>query len=164
MRPTSRIYSRRFTFPVAAERGSRVAPRCGAFRNESAQEGPVSGDDHVDPVDDGRKPADAKKTAEGSCDPDLAEHKNTSARVPPHRRAITQHDPPAFPAPFLGHAREQPAGLLLRERKKGQLSTLIDPGDDPRRPSAELSLSRIEQDRPLELRVRHDVSPRQAIR
>jgi hypothetical protein len=108
----------------------------------------VSGNDLVYPVDERREPAGAKKPAERAGEPDLAEQNNAPATVPRDRRAVTENDPPALPSPLFGYAGEQPAGFLVREREQGA-PRRDDPGDDPRRPSAELSLSGTEQGRPL---------------
>jgi hypothetical protein len=66
-------------------------------------------------------------------------------------RAIAEYEPPTFAAPFLWHRGEQAPRLLIRERKQCEFLASVKRGDDPRRPTAEPSAARIEQNRAREV-------------
>jgi hypothetical protein len=99
----------------------------------------------VERVDERRQPKPAKQVSEGPRQLQLGEEHDPSALVTGNRRSVAEDEPPALAASFLGDGGEQLFGLVVSERKQGQLLAAVERGDDPRRPAAELSAARVEQ-------------------
>jgi hypothetical protein len=89
--------------------------------------------------------------------PHLGEQRYAAASVAGDWRPVAQNEPPALVPRLLGYAREQATGLSIGERKQRQLLAPVEPGDDPRRPPAELSGAGIEENRSREARDRRVV-------
>ena len=87
--------------------------------------------------------------------PDLGEERDAAAVVAGDQRPVREDEPPALVPRLLGYACEQPAGFVVRERQERQFFASVEPGDDTRRPPAELSGARLEQDRARLARDRH---------
>jgi hypothetical protein len=90
-----------------------------------------------------QKPTDRQRHAQ------LEEQGESPAVITCHERAVAEHEPPALGARVFRHAAEQRTRLLVVEGQQRELPAAVDPGDDTRRPPAELSPTRVEQDRPL---------------
>jgi hypothetical protein len=82
---------------------------------------------------------------------ELAQEGETAACIPLDRCPVSKHEPPALVAGLPGDRREQPAGLVVRERKQGELLAPVEPDGEPRRPATESSGAGVEQDRSREL-------------
>jgi hypothetical protein len=115
----------------------------------------VTGYDLVERVDERRGVQRSEDASQRAGQPDLGEERNAAASVACDRRSVTQDEPPAFAARFRGDACEQVPGLVIRERQQPQLLVAVEPGDDTRRPPAELSGTRIDQNRAREARKPH---------
>jgi hypothetical protein len=92
-----------------------------------------------------RRSYGSQDPAEGAGQPDLGQESQAPAAVAGKQAPVEKDEPPAFATRLLGHGREQALRFLVGQREQRQLFTPVDRGDDPRRPPAELSASRIEQ-------------------
>lgn len=101
----------------------------------------------VEPVEEPRQPERAEDTPERSGKPDLGQEHQAPAVIARDRGTIAEHEPPALAALVLGYPSEQSGGFLVGERQQRQLVPSVERGDDPRRPSAELSAAGIKEDR-----------------
>lgn len=108
----------------------------------------------VERVHERRRPDRAQYTAERAGQPDLREERHAPTRVAGKQGPVAEDEPPALTARLLGYGREQTARFLVSEREQRQRFVPVDRGDDPRRPPAELSATRIEQDWAREARRR----------
>jgi hypothetical protein len=103
----------------------------------------VSGIEQSAGVRGTQQPAERQRHAQ------LEQQGERAAVVTGDERAVAENEPPAFAPRVLGHAREQRARFLVAEGQQRELASAVEPGDDTRRPPAELSPTRVEQDRPL---------------
>jgi hypothetical protein len=103
--------------------------------------------DLVEPVEEPRRMRCSQHAPEWAGKPKLGKQRHAPSAVAGDRRPITEHEPPTFVPRLLGHGGEQDAGLLTGERKQRQLAASIEPGDDPRRPAADLSAAGVEKHR-----------------
>jgi hypothetical protein len=103
-------------------------------------------DEPVERVESGRESKGTKQPAERPGEADLAEEGDASAPVACDRRAIPKHDPPARAPPLFWNCGEQAVGFRVRQGQQRQLLAAVEFGDAPRRPAAELSAARVEQD------------------
>jgi hypothetical protein len=93
-------------------------------------------------------------------EPDLGEQRYAASGVTGNRRPVGENQPPALVPRVLGHACKQAASLFICQRKERQLFASVKPGDDTRRPPAELSGGGVEQNRARQGRHRHIVGMR----
>jgi hypothetical protein len=100
----------------------------------------------VESVDEWRRAEGAEYASERTGDPDLLEERHAASRVTRYRRAVAADEPPAFFPRVFRHGGEKASGLVIGERKQSQLFASVEPGDDPRRPPAELSGAGVEKD------------------
>ena len=107
---------------------------------------------NVSSVDERRQSEPAQDAPEWTRKLDFRKEHDAPTPVARDWRAIAEYEPPTFPAPFLRHRGEQAPGLLIRERKQRHFLASVKSGDDPRRPTAELSPAGIEQNRAWEVR------------
>jgi hypothetical protein len=82
---------------------------------------------------------------------ELGQEGETAACIPLDWCPVSKHEPPALVAGFLGDRGEQPAGLVVRERKQSELLAPVELDGEPRRPATEPSGAGVEQDRAREL-------------
>jgi hypothetical protein len=140
-------------------RRSREPSRSGTVGDEASETCPIAGDELVETIDDDRSVKRSQQASEGSSEPDLGEERHTSSRVAGHRNAVAEHKPPTLTARFLGHGGKEAVGFGIVERKEGQLLASVERGDDTRRPAAEPSAARVEQDGSWLTRARGVVHP-----
>jgi hypothetical protein len=114
----------------------------------------VPGYDLVEGVDDRGGVERSKHPPEGPGQPDFREQQDAASRVARNRSPVAEDEPPAFVARVLGYACEQAAGLFVGERQQSKLFAPVEPGDDTRRPAAELSGAGVEENRAREPRSR----------
>ena len=69
---------------------------------------------------------------------------------------VAKYQPPTVSAFGLGHRSEQPHCLLVCEREQREFFASVYRGDDPRRPTAEPSTARIQENRALKLISEYD--------
>ena len=115
----------------------------------------VTGYDLVERVDGRRGVGRSEHATQRPCEPDLGDERDAASGVAGNRRPVPEDEPPAFVPRFFAHGRKQSAGLIIGERQQRQLLASVEPGDDTRRPPAELSGTRIEQNRTRKRRDRH---------
>jgi hypothetical protein len=115
----------------------------------------VAGYDLVERVDERRGVQRPEHACHRSREPDLGEERDAASGVAGNQRPVAEDEPPAFVPRFFDHGRKQSAGLIIRERQQSELFASVEPGDDTRRPSAELSRAGIEQHRTRKGRDRH---------
>jgi hypothetical protein len=120
----------------------------------------VTGYDLVERVDKRRGVQRSEDALQRAGQSDLGEHRNAAAGIARNRRSVAQDEPPALASRFLGYACEQVPGLVIGEGQQPQLLVSVERGDDTRRPPAELSGTRVEQNRPRKRRDRHVVGTR----
>jgi hypothetical protein len=120
----------------------------------------VTGYDLVERIDGRRRMQRSQCASQRAGQPDVGEESDTAAGVAGDRRSVGQNEPPAFASRFLGHACEQVPGLIIGEGQQPQLLVPVEPGDDTRRPPAELSGTRIQHNRTRKERARHLVGTR----
>jgi hypothetical protein len=113
----------------------------------------VAGHDLVERVYERGGVERLERAAQGPGQPDLGEEGDASTGVALERRAVAEHEPPAFIPRLFGHGGQQAAGLIVIERQQRQLLAPVDPGDDTRRPTAELSGARVEEYGTRQLRL-----------
>jgi hypothetical protein len=107
----------------------------------------VSGYDLVEGVDERGGAERSERPLQRPRQPDLGEERHAATRVAGDGRPVAKDQPPAFVARFLGHVSEEAAGCFVGQRQQSELFSPVEPGDDTRRPPAELSGAGIEQDR-----------------
>jgi hypothetical protein len=107
-----------------------------------------------------RRSHGSQDPAERAGQPDLGQESNAPAAVAGKQAPVEKDEPPAFATRLLGHGREQALRFLVGQREQRQLFAPVDRGDDPRRPPAELSASRIEQNRASKARRCRDTGIR----
>jgi len=105
----------------------------------------MSGKNVVERVDYWRQSEPAEGVGEGPGQLDLGEEQEASAFVTGYGGAVAEDEPPTLGPSFVGDGCEQIGGLLVGEWEQCQLLVAVECGDDPRRPAAELSAARIEQ-------------------
>jgi hypothetical protein len=115
----------------------------------------VTGYDLVERVDEHRRVQRSEHASQRPGQSHLGEERDASSSVAGNRRPLPEDEPPAFIPRFLGHGHKQTAGLIIVERKQSQLFATVEPGDDTRRPPAELSGAGIEQNWTRKGRDRH---------
>jgi hypothetical protein len=93
----------------------------------------------VERVEDRGQSEHAQQPAERPRQLHLGKERETPAAVARDWRAVPKHDPPALAAPLLGNRHEQAIRLFVGLRKQREFLAAVEPGDDPRRPAAELS-------------------------
>jgi hypothetical protein len=120
------------------------------FRNEPTKALAVPGHQSVECVDDRRQSKCPQNAAERSGEPDLSEEHDTPTSVPGDWRASAGDEPPTLAALLLWHRGEQGPRRLVGKRKQCEFLASVKRGDDPRRPTAEPSAARIEQNRTRE--------------
>jgi hypothetical protein len=120
----------------------------------------LTGHDLVERVDERRDVQCSEHASQRPGKPDLGEERDTSSGVARNRCAVPEHEPPAVVPRFIVDGCEEAAGLSIGERQQSQLFASVEPGDDTRRPAAELSGAGIEQNRTREPRDRHVVGLR----
>jgi hypothetical protein len=99
----------------------------------------VAGHDLVERIEERRSVQHPEHASQAPGQPDLGEERDGAAGVAGNRRPVAEHEPPAFVPRFFGHSCEQAARLFVGERQQSQLLVSVEPGDDTRRPPAELS-------------------------
>jgi hypothetical protein len=107
----------------------------------------MASDQLVQRVDECRGAETLEQTAERAGQPHLGEEPCAPSAVTRYRGAVTQHQPPTAPSLGLGDGCEQTVGLRIGERKHRQFLAPVERGDEPRRPAAEPSAARVQQDR-----------------
>lgn len=95
--------------------------------------------DPVQGVHQPRRSHGSQHSAERAGQPDLGKERHAPSAVARNECAVAEDEPPTLATLVLGHGREQLAGFLFRQRKQRQLFVPVERGDDPRRPTAELS-------------------------
>jgi hypothetical protein len=120
----------------------------------------VTGYEPIERVEERRGVQRPEHVSRGLGQPDLREERDAATGVAGNRCPVAEHEPPAFVPRLFGHTCEQAAGLFIGERQKRQLFVSVEPGDDTRRPPAELSGAGIEQNRARKRRYRHVISLR----
>lgn len=110
----------------------------------------------VERVHERRRLDRAQYKAERAGQPDLGEECDAPTGVAGKQGPVAEDEPPALTARLLGYGREQTARFLVSEREQRQRFVPVDRGDDPRRPPAELSATRIEQNWAREARPWRD--------
>lgn len=128
--------------PVLA---SGIAPWRRPLGDEPAEPPAVAGHELVERVDERGGADGSQPAAERVGQADLREERHAPAVVAGKGSAVAEDEPPTLATGILGHGRQQTAGLLVLERKQGQLMPAVERGDDPRRPAAELSAAGVEQ-------------------
>lgn len=101
----------------------------------------------VQRVHERRRSRGSQHPAERAGQPDLGEERDAPTAVAGTQGPVAEDEPPALAACLLGHGREQIAGFVVSEREHRQLLVPVERDDDPRRPPAELSATRVEQNR-----------------
>jgi hypothetical protein len=107
----------------------------------------VAGYHLVELVDEHRGVDRSERASQRPGQPDFDEERHAATVVAGNQRPVREGEPPALVPRFPGYAGEQPAGLVVRERQQSQFFASVEPGDDTRRPPAELSGAGIEQNR-----------------
>ena len=105
-------------------------------------------DEPVEPVDERRCVQRPQERAERPGETQLGEQKHAAAAVAWDGRLVWEDEPPARAAQVLGHRREQLGCLVLLEQNERQPFVPIEPGNDPRCPTAEPSAAVVEHYRP----------------
>ena len=118
----------------------------------------MAGCDLVERVDERRGVQRSDYASQRPGQPHLGEDRDSASGVAGNGRSVAEDEPPAFVPRLLGYASEQATGLSIGERQQSQLFESVEPGDDTRRPPAELSGAGIEQNRSREARDRRVVS------
>lgn len=124
-----------------------VAPRRSSLGDDLAEATALARKNVVRPVDERRQAQDAEHDRERRREREHCEHRDSAALVAGDRRPVTKHEPPAFAALVFGNRAEELLRFGVAERKQCQPLRAVERGDDTRRPAAELSGSRVEQDR-----------------
>jgi hypothetical protein len=101
----------------------------------------------VERIHEPTRPNGAQDPRERAGQTDLGEERHAPSCIPWNRSAVAENDPPTVVPGLFGYRREQAVGFCLLEREERQLFVPVEPGDDPRRPAAELSAPGIEQNR-----------------
>jgi hypothetical protein len=122
----------------------------------------VPSDDLLDGVDEHRAAQRSKRASDRPCETDLSQERDASSGIAGNRRSVPEDEPPALVPRLFGHVCEQAAGLIIGEWQKSQLVVSVEPGDDTRRPPAELSGPGVEQNRARQTRDRRIVGVRAA--
>jgi hypothetical protein len=117
----------------------------------------VTGQDLVERIDERRGIECSEHASHRPGKPDFGEERDATSGVAGNRRSVAEDEPPAVVPRLLGHGSEQAAGLSIGERQQSKLFTSVEPGDDTRRPAAELSGAGIEHNRAREPHDRHVV-------
>jgi hypothetical protein len=107
-------------------------------------------DEDVERVEKPRDMHGSGDACERAGQRDLVEESDRAAAVAGDRCPVSTHEPPAVVARVLGHAREKPRCVVVGEREQGQLVAPVELGDDPRRPTTELSGAGVEQYRAMQ--------------
>jgi hypothetical protein len=111
-------------------------------------------------VEERRRADRPEPAAEPPREPDLREQLHGPAGSQPHRCPVAVDEPGALVPHGLRHRREQPGDLGVGERQQRELILPVEPGDDPRRPTAEASAVVVEQDGALQGRHVRPKPPR----
>lgn len=85
-------------------------------------------------------------------EPDLRQEYSAATALARNGHPITADDPPRFGASVLPYHGQQTAGFLVCKGKQGKLLAPVERGDDPRRPAAESTSTRIKQYRSADMR------------
>jgi hypothetical protein len=127
-----------------------IAPRCNPVGDETAQTSPPPGEVSVTCINQRRQPKPCEQPSKWSGQPHLAEERDAPSCIAGYRCAITKNEPPTFATRVLGNGNEQLHRLLVSQREEGEFVSMIERGDDPRRPAAESSPACIEENRAAE--------------
>ena len=89
----------------------------------------------------------SQHTAEPAGQAQPGEELHAPSAIAWNRCSVTQHQPPAVASLLIGDQGEQTIGLSIGETQQREFLAPVEGGDDPRRPAAEPSPARIQQNR-----------------
>jgi hypothetical protein len=137
------------TVPLSEERStsSRVAPWCRTVGDETAEVPATTGDEFVKSIDEWLRADDSKEPSQSPSESDLLKKCHATSFIARYRCSGPQNEPPAVAPCLLAHIREQLSGIVIAQRKQGQLGPPIESCDDTRREPAEPSGPRVEENR-----------------
>jgi hypothetical protein len=115
----------------------------------------VARNELVEPVDEHRRADRSQHTSEWPRQPHLGKERHAAALVARNERPVAKDEPPAVTAFVFRHGGEESPGFVIGEREQTELTVPVDPGDDTRRPPAELSGAGVEEYRTREPSDRH---------
>jgi hypothetical protein len=95
----------------------------------------------------------SERTPQRPRQPNLGQECDAASCVAGDRSPVAENEPPAFEPGIFGYGCEQAVGLVVVQRKQRHLFVPVEPDDDTRRPTAELSGAGIEHHGPRELRA-----------
>jgi len=101
--------------------------------------------ERVHPVNEQGQSECAKDLAKRPSGLKREQEHDASALVARNRRTVAQYQPPAFRSLFLGYMCEKANRFLICKREQAELFTLVEFGDEPRRPATKPSSARIQQ-------------------
>jgi hypothetical protein len=114
----------------------------------------VASHELVQPVEERRGAERSQRGAQRPGQAELEEQRDAASAVAGNEGAIAEDEPPTLVPRLLGNRCEQRVGLVICERKQRKLFVPVDPGDDTRRPAAELSTAGVEENRARNARDR----------
>jgi hypothetical protein len=132
---------------------SGIAARSRPVGDDAPESPSVVRSDAVDGVDDRRQAKPEQCAAETAGSLELSEERDASAPVAGNGCAVSKDEPPAVVALLHRNRRQQLRGGVVLEREQREVPAPVDPGDEPRRPTAEPSAPGIEEHRPPKGRV-----------
>jgi hypothetical protein len=112
----------------------------------------VPRDDLVDRIDERRRVERPERSSKRPGQADLREERHASSGVAGDEGAVAGDEPPALVLRRLGYVCEQAPSLFIGQWKQRECFVPVEPGDDTRRPPAELSRPGIEQGRARQVR------------
>ena len=107
----------------------------------------VTGYDLVECVDDRRRVHCAEHLFHRPRQPDLGQERDAAPGITGDRSSVAEDEPKASEPRIFGHAGQKAAGFLIVQGKERNRFVSVEPDDDTRPPSTELSGAVIEKDR-----------------